>query len=154
MGFTTYTQTYLQTYHSLLTCFAHIFANLLLWNGWIIAYFFSNLFLLSINLTPKKFSLLVLWNGAWTLFFLLPPFNLLWIWNGFGMDGHSPQIVNLYFLWVSLSLLFLLTSFSFGMDGIKNIYILSFWIFSKILCNIWVLRQFAVLLHTIINYGS
>jgi hypothetical protein len=70
------------------------------------------------------------------------------------MDGHSPQIVNLYFLWVSLSLLFLLTSFSFGMDGIKNIYILSFWIFSKILCNIWVLRQFAVLLHTIINYGS
>jgi hypothetical protein len=55
--------------------------------------------------------------GHGTLFFLLPPFNLLRIWNDFGMDKHPPLIVSLYFLWVSLSLLFLLTSFSFGMDG-------------------------------------
>jgi hypothetical protein len=36
------------------------------------------------------------------------------------MDGHSPLIVSLYFLWARLSLLFLPTSFSFGTDRIKK----------------------------------
>ncbi len=68
-------KTYLQSYHSLLTSFAHIFANILLWNGWIIAYFFSNLFFLSIDLTRKNFSLQPLNPLEWSmdLFFSPPP---------------------------------------------------------------------------------
>lgn len=87
LGFTTCTQTYLQTHHSLFTSFAHILANLLLWNGWIIVYFFSNLFLLSIDLTPKKFSLQppspLEW-GMEPLFSpppLQPPSKLEWFWD-------------------------------------------------------------------------